>query len=145
AAATRVRNAATPSPALAKALFAAASLAVWQGESAAGRPDAEASVALWRALGDKRGEAQALHTLAHTPMDHAAERDLYAESVARFRESGDLRGLSWSLQCQGNVTLLLGDLEGAHAIYVETLAVARRADSPAGIGWSLTGLGNLAA
>jgi predicted ATPase/DNA-binding XRE family transcriptional regulator len=136
---------ATPSPALAKALFAAASLAVWQGDSAVGRPDAEASVAMWRALGDKRGEAQALHTLGHTPMDHAAERDLYAESVACFRETDDLRGLSWSLQCLGNVTVMLGDLEAAHAIYAEGLAVARRADSPAGIGWSLTGLGNLAA
>jgi predicted ATPase len=135
---------AAPSPALAKGLFAAASLAVWQGESAAGRSDAEASVALWRALGDKRGEAQALHTLGHTSMDHAAERDLYAESVSRFREAGDLRGLAWSLQCLGNVMVLLGELDGAHAIYAETLAVARRGDSPAGIGWGLTGLGNLA-
>jgi tetratricopeptide (TPR) repeat protein len=51
----------------------------------------------------------------------------------------------WSLQCLGNVTLLLGDVDGAHAIYAETLAVARRANSPAGIGWGLTGLGNGAA
>jgi predicted ATPase/DNA-binding XRE family transcriptional regulator len=101
AAVTPAGAAVAPSPALAKGLFAAASLAVWQGESAAGRTDAEASVALWRALGDKRGEAQALHTLGHTPMDHAAERELYAESVDRFRESDDQRGLSGHFNASG--------------------------------------------
>lgn len=130
---------------MAKAYFAAASLAVWQGESAAGRPDAEASVALWRKLRNKRGEAHALHTLAHTAMDHAAARDLYAESAACFREADDLRGLAWSLQCLGNVTLMLGDLEAAQAVLTETLAVARRGNSPACISGGLTGLGSLAA
>ena len=136
---------APPSAARAKALFAAASLAVWQGESAAGRADAEASVALWRALGDTRGEALALHTLAHTVVDHARERELYAESVARFREVDYERGLVWSLQCLANVTLMLGDVESAEAIQTEALTVARRADSAAGISGALAGLASLAA
>jgi predicted ATPase/DNA-binding XRE family transcriptional regulator len=145
AAAAPAGAAAVPSPTLAKGLFAAASLAVWQGESAAGRADAEASVALWRTLGDGRGEAQALHTLAHTAMDHAAQRDLYTASVARFREMDDLRGVAWSLQCLGNVMVLLGDLDRAQEIYAETLAAARQADSPSCISGGLTGLGGLAA
>ena len=131
-AATRTGAAAVPARAMAKALFAVSSLAVWQGESPAGRADAEASVALYRALGDKRGEGYALHTLAHTAADHAHERDLYAESVVRIREAGDLRGVAWSLQCLGNVTLLLGDLDAAEAIHTEALSVARDADSPSG-------------
>jgi tetratricopeptide (TPR) repeat protein len=145
AAARPAGGAAAPSPALAKALFAAASLAVWQGESAVGRPEAEGSLAMWQALGDRRGEAQALHTLAHTVMDHALQRELYAESVSLFRVVDDLRGQAWSLQCLGNVTLLLGDLDAAHAIHTDTLAVARQAQSLACIGGALTGLGSLAA
>jgi len=58
---------------------------------------------------------------------------------------GDLRGQAWSLQCLGNVTLLLGDLDAAQAIHTDTLAVARQAQSAACIGGALTGLGSLAA
>jgi tetratricopeptide (TPR) repeat protein len=135
---------AAPSPALARALFADASLAVWQGESASGRTHAEASVAMWRALGDKRGEAQALHTLGHTLVEHAAERDRYAESVIRFREVDDLCGQAWALHCLGNVTLLLGEVDAAQAIHTEALAIARRAESPGSISAALTGLGSVA-
>jgi predicted ATPase len=143
-AAAPAADVANPSPALAKALFAAASLAVWQGESPAGRADANRSVALYRALGDKRGEGYALHTLAHTAGDRTTERDLYAESVIRLREAGDMRAVAWSLQCLGNVTLMLGDLDAAHAVHSEGLAVARLADSPSSIAGTLTGLGSLA-
>ena len=90
---------------LAKARFALASLAVWQGDSPAGRADAASSVALYRALGDKRGEGYALHTLAHTAADHAVMRDLYVESVACLREVCDIRAVAWSLQCLGNVKI----------------------------------------
>jgi hypothetical protein len=78
----------------------------------AGRADAETSVALYRALGDKRNEERALHTLAHTASNHTTERNEYAESVARLREAGDLLGLAWSVHCLGNLRLELGDLNG---------------------------------
>ena len=110
---------AAPSSALAKALFCVSSLAVWQGESPAGRADAETSVALFRALGDKRGEGRALHTLAHTASNHTAERNEYAESAARLREAGDLHGLGWSLQCLANVNMELGDLNAAREVHTK--------------------------
>jgi hypothetical protein len=62
-----------------------------------------------------------------------------------MREADDPRGVAWSLQCLGNVTLLLGDLDAAEAIHTEALAVARDADSPSGVSGALTGLGSLAA
>ena len=118
AAAAPSGTAAAQSPTLAKGLFAAASLAVWQGESGARPGHAEASVAMWRTLGDKRGEAEALHTLAHTAMDHAAERDLYTASVSRFREMDDrvawpghssAWGTSWSCLA---ISISAGNLRG---------------------------------
>jgi predicted ATPase len=135
---------AAPSSALAKALFCVSSLAVWQGESPAGRADAETSVALYRALGDKRGEGRALHTLAHTASNHTTERNEYAASVARLREAGDMLGLAWSLQCLGNVKLELGDLNGAREAHTEALSLSRQSNSVSGLAGALTGLGNLA-
>jgi predicted ATPase len=133
-----------PAPVLAKALFAISSLAVWQGDSPAGRTDAESSVALYRTLGDKRGEGFALHTLAHTA-DHAAAPDLYLESIACLREAGDARGVAWSLQCLGNVKIALGELDEAHNVLLEGLEVARQSQSAPTISGTLTGLGTLAA
>src|SRR5262249_25188544 len=137
-------NIAAPSSTLAKALFCVSSLAVWQGDSPSGRHDAETSVALYRALGDKRGEGRALHTLAHTASNHTTERDEYEESAARLREAGDLRGLAWSLQCLGNVKLELGELDEAREVHTEALAVAQQSNSPSSIAGALTGLGSLA-
>ena len=134
-----------PSPIMAKALFAAASLAVWQGDSPAGRADAESSVALYRAIGDKRGEGYALHTLAHTTADHTVARDVYVDSVACLRDTGDTGAIAWSLQCLGNVKIALGELEEARAVLTEGLAAARLADIPLTISGTLTGLGSLAA
>ena len=133
-----------PATVRAKALFAISSLAVWQGDSPAGRADAQSSVALYRALRDKRGEGFALHTLAHT-VDHAAAPDLYSESIACLREAGDERGVAWSLQCLGNVKVVLGELDEARAILVEGLEVARQSQSAPTISGSLTGLGALSA
>ena len=82
---------AAPTPGRGEALFAVSSLAVWQGESQAGRADAETSVALYRALADKRGEGYALHTLAHTARNHVTERNEYLQSVACLREASGRR------------------------------------------------------
>jgi tetratricopeptide (TPR) repeat protein len=135
---------ATPSSTMAKALFAMSSLAIWQGESPAGRADAEMSVVLCRALGDKRGEGYALHRLAHTASNHATERDEHIQSLDCLREASDLRGVAWALQCLGNVMLILGDLDAAYAVHSEGLSVARQSDSPSGIAGALTGLGSRA-
>jgi tetratricopeptide (TPR) repeat protein len=130
---------------MAKALFAASHLAVWQGDSPAGRADAKSSVALYRAAGDKRGEGYALHALAHTEVDHSAARDVYFDSVACLREAADLPAVAWSLQCLGDVQVALGELEEARAVLTEGLATALECDIPLTISGILTGLGSLAA
>jgi hypothetical protein len=134
-----------PASILAKAHFAAASLAVWQGESPVGRADAESSAALYRTVADKRGEGYALHTLAHTASDHAVARDVYVHSVTCLREAQDTPGVAWTLQCLGNATIALGELDDARAVLTEGLKLARQADSPPSISGTLTGLGSLAA
>ena len=130
---------------LAKARFAVASLAVWQGDSPAGRDDAASSLALYRALGDKRREGYALHTLAHTAAEPSVVRDLYVESVTCLRQVSDIRALAWSLQCLANVMVAMGDLEEARVVLTEGIATARQAGSPLTLSGMVTGLGNLAA
>jgi tetratricopeptide (TPR) repeat protein len=130
---------------MAKARFAVASLAVWQGDSPAGRDDAASSLALYRALGDKRREGYALHTLAHTAAEPSVVRDLYVESITCLRQVSDIRALAWSLQCLANVMVAMGDLEEARVVLNEGITAARQAGSPQTLSGMVTGLGNLAA
>jgi predicted ATPase len=130
---------------MAKARFAVASLAVWQGDSPAGRDDAASSVALYRALGDKRREGYALHTLVHTAAEPTVVRDLYVESVGCLRQVSDIRALAWSLQCLANAMVAMGELEEARVVLTEGIAAARQAGSPQTLSGMVTGLGNLAA
>jgi predicted ATPase len=130
---------------IAKARFAVASLAVWQGDSPAGRDDAAASVELYRTLGDKRREGYALHTLAHTAAEPSVMRDLYVESVDCLREASDIRALAWSLQCLATVMVEMGELEEARTVLSEGIAATRQAGSPQTLSGMVTGLGSLAA
>src|SRR4029079_6356178 len=59
------------------------------------------SLALWRELGDRSGQAAALNNLGTVALrqdDLARARQLYTESLARRRELGDKIGIAYSLE-----------------------------------------------
>jgi predicted ATPase/class 3 adenylate cyclase len=91
----------------AAALDGAGVLAWILGDGAAAGARLEASVALWRALGDGRGLGRALANLglAALDRDRAAARPVLEEAVARARAAGDRWGLALALR-------FLGTLEG---------------------------------
>ena len=78
----------------ARALWGASSLAVWQGDLAAGTAPGEESLAIWRELGDKREVAMALEPIGFSrwmAADHAGAYEAFEEELAIYRELGDER------------------------------------------------------
>lgn len=107
----------------------------------------EQSLALSRAVGDRRGVAFALDNLGYLANDRGdrleAER-LLSESLTLYRELGDKRGLAKALDTLGLVAMLHGDHERAGPLLEESLALARAADDRWLMATTLTNLGVLA-
>jgi len=86
-------------PARAKALWSAGSLAWIQSDPAA-RPLLAESVGIWREVGDKRGLAYSIQVLGMVMLQVGQPeigRSHLVESIALFREAGDRTGLILSL------------------------------------------------
>ncbi|MBA3366851.1 MAG: hypothetical protein H0U03_13885 [Actinobacteria bacterium] len=117
-----------PTGARAKALSAAAALAVACGDAATGRLRAEEALALHRALGEEWGTANSVFVLGYALAeegDMTKAQQLFDEAARRFDELGDehytllaRRSLAWAHEG-------LGDLEGARALHEDNLPRAR--------------------
>ena len=142
-AALALPGAAARTPARAAALCVAGSLAGALGDGAAARARLEASVALWRELGDARGLGRALAQLgfATTPRDAAAARALVEEAVALARAAGDRSGLAYALRILGNVEAPRRAAPAGPAPLEESAALFRELGDAWGLSRALTGLG----
>jgi non-specific serine/threonine protein kinase len=138
------QSARVPDATRAKALFAAAQLAVIQGESNGARGMAEESVAIRRRLGDTVGSGWSIHTLAHCVGDLATERKLLSEAAALLDGTSDRLGLAWTLFCMGNAVQLEGDGTEGQRLHQESLRLFRRTGNRWGIALGLIGNGNVA-
>jgi predicted ATPase/class 3 adenylate cyclase len=120
----------TPTEARAKALNAAADMAIGHGDSAAARLRAGEALALHRQFGNTWGMAASLHMLGHAAADdedYETARQLWEESEPLFREAGDpfdalmtTRMLAWAYK-------ELGESERAHRLMQDVLQQARAA------------------
>ena len=134
-------------PARAKALSGAGSLAHYQGDYRAARAFHEESLALRRELGDRSGIAASLNNLgnvAYLEGDYSLARARYEESLAIRRQLGDRSGIATSLNNVGLVALDQGDLASAGALHQESLAIARAMRNRSGVARSLGNLGMVA-
>ncbi|HSJ07228.1 MAG TPA: AAA family ATPase, partial [Longimicrobiales bacterium] len=116
-------------PARAKALFAAGTLAFWDGDAAAGQPQLEASRDLWAALGEPRRQAHAslyhgMCTLALT-QDPALARPAVEAAAAGFEAAGDRWGLTHACNALGGVLLLQQQVPAARELYERSAAIAQ--------------------
>jgi predicted ATPase/class 3 adenylate cyclase len=121
---------ARPTAARAKALNAAADMAIGHGDAAATRLRAEQALALHRRLGDGWGTAASLHLLAHAAaddQDYETARQLWEESGRLFHEAGDsfntlltTRMLAWAYD-------ELGEPDRARRLKEDVLEQARAA------------------
>jgi predicted ATPase/class 3 adenylate cyclase len=72
---------------------------------------------------------------------HAAARQLFEESLARFRELGHQSGIAWTLIYAGWQVNDGGDPLAARPLLEESLAIFRHLDDRQGMGWALARLG----
>jgi predicted ATPase/class 3 adenylate cyclase/Tfp pilus assembly protein PilF len=122
------REVEAPGEVRAKALQRAGWLAQRQGVHERAKGLSEASLALSRELGDKRGIAASLNTLGFVAWrrgDYPAVRALLEESLAVWRELGDPSRIAGSLSNLGVVTMDQGDYGTARALLGEALVLNR--------------------
>ncbi len=115
----------------------------------------EASVAIWRELGDRRGLGHALHTLgwAEAGMGHVGVATaLFREALGPARAAGDDRATALVLGSLGDLLAEQGKFVAARPFLEEGMTVARAAlDEPeiaetaADLGWLAVELGDTAA
>ncbi|MCO6449636.1 MAG: pentapeptide repeat-containing protein [Caldilineales bacterium] len=91
----------------------------------------EKAQALYRALGDRRGESKSAEELGWLLMDEGEfneTRKLYDFALTVNRERGDRRGELISLNNLGGLAVAMGDLVGAQAYFEQLLPVALEID-----------------
>jgi predicted ATPase/transcriptional regulator with XRE-family HTH domain len=136
-----------PPPVRARALGEAARLAIERGENERAMALEEEALALYRALGDRRGIASRLGALgAHHANrgDLAAAAPLFEESLALLRELGERQKVATALGNLGHVALLQGDPARAAALLDEALALQRELGDRHGVASTLARLAALA-
>jgi tetratricopeptide (TPR) repeat protein len=128
----------------AKALTGAGGLAYAQGDYSPAQTCYEASLALYRELGDRRGIASStnvLGVLAEILEDSTRANSLYQEALALFRELGDQVNVARILNNLGAAAHDRGDSAQAQAFYEESLALRKTLGDKMGIAKSLFNLG----
>jgi tetratricopeptide (TPR) repeat protein len=136
-------EAAAPSLARAEALRRAGVMA--EGSAGAAHAFYEESLALFRALGDRRGSAATLADRGRHAWflgDYARAAMLCEESLALFREIGDRYGSAHALTWLAAAARDQGDYVRALALFAESLALWRALGDKVGIANTLNGMGD---
>jgi tetratricopeptide (TPR) repeat protein len=105
----------------------------------------EQSLALYRLLGDKAGQARVLHELAFRHQEDDKRSQAFAEeSLALYREAGDQIGIATELGGQASLFTLFGNYGTARQLIEEALPMQRKLVLKNEIPYSLTVYGRLA-
>ena len=127
-----------------RALTAAASLALLQGEYAVATTFAEEGLAVARETGEQRLVANALSNLGAIVLaggDVERAGPLLDDAVAVARESGDERILALAVNNRGDYALTTHDFERARPLFEESLALLRARGDMANVARALFNLG----
>jgi len=116
---------AVPKPILASGVGLAADLAVWQSDYAVAGEMSERSLTLFRELGDVAGIADQLSNLGWATATTDPERayEIFAESIAAYREVGAPPPMGHSLLGIAMPEMKLGDLDAARRHLEEASAL----------------------
>ena len=132
-------------PTRAKALTVQSILVVYLTDASQARILAEESIALYRELGDERGVADGLLSLAASYLasdPYLKARSLIEDSIMHYRDLADKPGLARALGMRG---AYIPDAHEQRRIYLEqSLTICRELGHLAGIGSNLMALGGLA-
>lgn len=136
-----------PADVRAKALNAAAVMAYRQGDLEEAQRLIDASLVLFRELGDDYGAARALGELGNVASesgDHVRAVVLYEECADMLRELGNLPGVATVLANIGDVALKEGDLDRADRLLEEAVVLQRQVGDRDGVASTLFTLGRVA-
>jgi len=128
----------------ARAFNAAGLLAERQQEYVVAVDLLEEGLALYRALGDRRGSAEALNGLGWVAWDrgdHPRALALFQETLDVCQVLGDRRGSANALNNLARVYKYQGDAERASALYERSLALWKEVGEPWGLAMVLSNLG----
>jgi predicted ATPase/DNA-binding CsgD family transcriptional regulator len=127
----------------AKALIAAANLAVTRSDYERAAVLCQESLALCRELGDQPGIAYSLYLLAWAARDRenfAEARAFTEEALAFFKDLGDQERIVWSLYTLASLDALLGEYSQARALLEQSFALFKEQENKIGLAWSLNTL-----
>jgi tetratricopeptide (TPR) repeat protein len=119
-----------------------------EGDAAREAALMEASLALWRELGDAWGTARALNNLgyeAYLQGDFARAATLLNEGVTLAREAGDRSALGYILDSRGVLAEAQGELERAADLSQEALVLVQEIGNLVVLGFTLSSLADIAA
>ena len=128
----------------AKAHIAAGGLAYWQNDIEATERHYEESLAIYRELGDKRGQQEALFNLGFVPAvkgDMRRAQELFEESLAIARELGNRQGVLEATTALAFADGLAGNHGRAIGLLEEAVELARELGN---LYWLSDGLAGLA-
>jgi len=112
----------------AKGLSGLSGLAYWQGDYVTARRCYEEALVLYRALGDRLGEAHTLFGLSTTAIwlgDHEAGSRLVDQARRLYEELGERGEVRNILMALGFARWRQGDLAGARPLWEESMRIAR--------------------
>jgi predicted ATPase/tRNA A-37 threonylcarbamoyl transferase component Bud32 len=136
-----------PTDSMAKALTAAADLALLPGDYTSAQELLTRGLEIWRRLHNDAGIAECLNMLgvvADLRGDYGMAQALYEDAFTIRRALGDKWGIAASLSNLGGLAQLQGDYERARDLYRESLALRRTLNDRRGIATSLNNLGESA-
>jgi predicted ATPase len=119
-------------------------ISVLQGDVVSACPLLEQSLDLYRALGDKVGQADVLGWLSTDHRDADRPRVLLEESLALARELGHLAGIADSQVGLAQHAYWEGDFVAPRARLDEAMMIQRQLNSKVGIAWVSACYGSLA-
>jgi len=117
---------------------------ILQGSTGAGGPLLEQSLAIYRALGDKVGQANVLEWLSNDHRDIERATDFSRESLRLYRELGHLSGMIGSLTALSRLTMWRGDFSSPTPWLEEAILISRQLGDVTSEEEPLITLGNLA-
>lgn len=129
-----------------RALTAAASLALLQGDHVEATALAEDSLAVAHRTGEARLVANALSNLGAIALaagDHARAAATLEEAVLLAREAGDYRIAALAINNLGDLALTTGDYDRARPLFEESLAFLQARRDTSNIARSLFNLGSV--
>jgi predicted ATPase/DNA-binding SARP family transcriptional activator len=130
-----------------RALTAAASLALLQGDYLVATRHAEQALDVARAVAEPLFVANALSNLGAIVLaagDHGRAAGLLEEAVELARAGGDQRIAALAINNLGDLALTIGDYERAEPLFEESLALLRARGDTANVARSLFNLGAVA-